>query len=65
MVDAASGVQAGLRRSQIQELELVGRRRLVLRVLDVYAAHRVALALEEVHEVVADEAARAGYEDLH
>ena len=52
--------QAVLPAAQIEQLELVGRGRRVLRVLEIDAAHPVALLLQMSDQMMADEAAGAG-----
>ena len=59
----ARGLQAVGPAAEVQQLELVGARLLELGPLDVDAADPVALVLEVVDEVVADEATSTGHED--
>src|SRR3989442_11679838 len=63
-VDTAGRGQAIVPASQIEELELVRSRRLVLGQLDVHAAHPVAALHEELRQVMSDETPRSGHEHL-
>jgi hypothetical protein len=62
LTDVAGDRQAGFGAAQIDERELVRRRGLVRRTLDVGAPHPVAAGYQVFDQVVADETARAGDE---
>jgi len=56
LVDFPGGDQAVVETAEVQELELVARAHLVLRVLDVDAPHPVALIHQVLHQMVPDKA---------
>jgi hypothetical protein len=65
LVDAARRLEAVVPALEVEDLELVRRRRFVFRVLDVDAANPVSLGDEIFDQVMADESAGAGHQDSY
>src|SRR6266480_1617127 len=63
LVDAASGDQAVVPPPEVQDLELLSRRRLVLRRLDVDATHAIPALDQKFRQMVPDESPRTRHQN--
>jgi len=63
LLDSLCRQQAVLPSSQIEGHELVGGCLLILSVLQIHTTHPGFMALEELREVMANEASSSGYQD--
>lgn len=60
LMDAAGGLQSVMPEAQVEQLEFVGRGGLKFGLFDIDAAHPIALCLEALHEMMADETSGSG-----
>ena len=62
LINAARRLKAVAPTPEVQQLELIGARRLVLGNLDVDAADPIAAVLEVAHQVMTDKPASSGHQ---